>query len=179
LARSGWLKSTALGGRHRRNTLQYLKEHHLKLDIGAKKHKYDLVLTGSDLIVQSNIRDRRLILVQEGMTEPEGVMYYLVKVLKLPRWLANTSVTGLSNAYDTFCVASQGYKELFVKKGVVPEKIVVTGIPNFDNLAAGQPGNFPYHDYVLAATTPFRETMRPEFRPLFIRRCVEIADGPP
>jgi len=179
LAKSGLLNNTILGGRHRRNTLKYLKDHHLPMDIGGKRRSYDLVVTGSDLIVQRNIRGSRILLIQEGMTEPEGLMYHLVKLLKLPRWLANTSVTGLSNAFDTFCVASQGYKDLFIRKGVVPEKIVVTGIPNFDNLANIPPSNFPYHDYVLVATTPFRETMKPEFRPLFIHRCVEIADGRP
>ncbi len=179
LAKSGLLNNTILGGRHRRNTMKYLKDHQLKLDIGGKRNDYDLVLTGSDCIIQKNIRAKRIILIQEGMTEPEGLMFHLVKLFRLPRWLANTSVTGLSNAYDTFCVASQGYRDLFIKKGVIPEKIAVTGIPNFDHLADIQPGNFPYKDHVLVATTPFRETMRPEFRPLFIRRCVEIANGRP
>ena len=111
------------------------------------------------------------------MTEPEGLMFHLVRLLKLPRWLANTSATGISNAYDAFCVASQGYKELFVKKGVYPEKLIVTGIPNFDDLADIPKEPFPHKNYVLVATTPFRETFRPEIRPLFIRKCVEIAGG--
>ncbi len=179
LAKSGLLNNTILGGRHHRNTMKYLRENHLPMDMGGKRRAYDLVLTGSDLIMQRNIRSSRVMLIQEGMTEPEGLMFHLVKLLKLPRWLANTSVTGLSNAFDTFCVASQGYKDLFIKKGVVPEKIVVTGIPNFDNLAKIPPSNFPFRNYVLVATTPFRETMKPEFRPLFIHRCVEIADGRP
>ncbi|HUV15575.1 MAG TPA: hypothetical protein VMW28_03310 [Pelolinea sp.] len=108
------------------------------------RHSYDLVLTCSDAIIQKKIRSKRLILIQEGMTEPEGFMFHLVRRLKLPRWLANTSVTGLSNAFDAFCVASCGYKELFIKKGVHADKIVATGIPNFDNLADIQSGNFPY-----------------------------------
>ena len=177
LAKSGFLNNTILGGRHRRNTMKYLEENNLPLDICGRKNSYDLVLTGSDAIIQKNIRKSRIILVQEGMTEPEGILYHLVKTLKLPRWLANTSVTGLSNAFDTFCVASQGYRELFIHKGVHPEKIVVTGIPNFDNLGDIERSDFPCKDFVLVATTPFRETMRPEIRPLFIRRCVEIADG--
>lgn len=177
LARLGLLKNTILGGRHRQDTLKYLKENRLPLDMRGENNHYDLVLTGSDAIIQKNIRNTRLILVQEGITEPEGIVYHIVKALKLPRWLANTSVTGLSNAFDAFCVASQGYKELFTKKGVTPEKIIVTGIPNFDNLADIKAGDFPYKNFVLVATTPFRETMRPEFRAGFIHRCVEIADG--
>jgi hypothetical protein len=177
LARMGFLKMTILGGRHRKDTLKYLKENELPIDYRGKKNDYDLVLTGSDAIIQKNVRDKRLILIQEGITEPEGLMYHVVKALQLPRWMANTSATGLSNAYDTFCVASQGYKELFIRKGANPAKIVVTGIPNFDNLAQIKESDFPYKDFVLVATTPFRETMRPEFRAGFIRRCVEIADG--
>ncbi len=177
LAKLGLLNNTILGGRHHRDTLKYLRNNQLNIDMRGQKNKYDLVLTGSDAIIQRNIRSSRLILVQEGITEPEGFMYHIVKILHLPRWLANTSMTGLSNAYDSFCVASYGYKELFIKKGARAEKIVVTGIPNFDNLADIKPGNFPYKNYVLVATTPFRETMRPEIRPLFIHRCVEIANG--
>ena len=177
LARVGFLKNTILGGRHRRNTMKYLKEQQLPLDMHGKKGHYDLVLTGSDAIIQKNIRSSRIILIQEGMTEPEGIMYHLVKTLKLPRWLANTSVTGLSNAYDAFCVASHGYKNLFINKGTHPQKVIVTGIPNFDDLANIKKSDFPYKDFVLVATTPFRETMRPEFRPIFIRHCVEIANG--
>jgi len=177
MAKLGLLNNTILGGRHHRDTMKYLRENQLPLDMHGKKNHYDLVLTGSDSIIQKNIRSSRLMLVQEGITEPEGLAYYIVKFLHLPRWLANTSMTGLSNAYDTFCVASSGYKQLFTRKGARPEKIVVTGIPNFDNLADFTSKDFPYKDYVLVATTPFRETMRPEFRSIFIRHCVNIADG--
>ena len=180
LTRFGLLRNTILGGRHRRDTLNYLRDNQLQIDFRGQNNDYDLVLTGSDAIIQNNIRNKRLMLIQEGMTEPEGLIYYLVRAFKLPRWLANTSVTGISNAFDLFCVASPGYKQLFIKKGVHPEKIIITGIPNFDNLAnipTIKEKHFPYKNFVLVATTPFRETMRPEFRPLFIRHCVEIADG--
>jgi len=176
LTRLGFLKNTILGGRHYRDTIQYLEENDLPIDLRGKLHIYDLVVTGSDAIIQNNVKNSRIILVQEGMTEPEGLLFHLVRFLKLPRWMGNTSTTGLSNAYDTFCVASDGYKELFIKKGVYPEKLVTTGIPNFDNLANIPDSNFPYRNHVLVATTPFRETMRPELRPSFIRKCVEIAD---
>lgn len=177
LVKAGLLNNTILGGRHRRETLKYLWDNHLPIDFRGSSHSYDLVLTGSDAIIQRNIQSKRIVLIQEGMTEPEGIAFRLVRALKLPRWMANTSVTGLSNAFDAFCVASCGYKELFIKKGVREDKIIATGIPNFDNLAEIKKEDFKYKDYVLVATTPFRETMRPEVRPLFIRRCVEIASG--
>jgi len=177
LAKLGLLKNTILGGRHYHDSLQYMQERHLPIDLRGKSCTYDLVVTGSDAIIQNNIKHSRIVLVQEGMTEPEGFVFHIVKLLKLPRWMGNTSTTGLSNAYDAFCVASDGYKDLFIKKGVYPEKLITTGIPNFDNLADIPATDFPYKGHVLVATTPFRETMRPELRPLFIRKCVEIADG--
>lgn len=177
MARIGLLNNTILGGRHKRDTINYLKKHGLQIDYRGKQNKYDLVLTGSDAIIQQNIRSTRIILIQEGMTEPEGLMFHLVRLFHLPRWMANTSVTGLSNTYDLFCVASQGYKDLFCAKGVKPEKLIVTGIPNFDDLANMPKSHFPFEDFVLVATTPFRETWRPENRTNFIQRCVEIAHG--
>ncbi len=177
LVRLGFLKNTILGGRHYNDTMQYLRDNNLRIDLRGESRAYDMVVTGSDAIVQRNIKDTRIVLVQEGMAEPEGLLFHLVRLLKLPRWIANTSATGLSNAFDVFCVASEGYKDLFIKKGVYPEKIAVTGIPNFDNLADIPESDFPHKNHVLVATTPFRETMRPEIRPLFLQKCVEIADG--
>lgn len=174
-ARMGWLGFTVLGGRHRRETDAYLEKHNLKVDLRGDGHDYDLVLTCSDLIIQKNLRGKKVILVQEGITEPESLMFHLVKWLKLPRYLANTSANGISNAYDLFCVASEGYAEHFIRKGVKPEKIAVTGIPNFDNMEAYRENHFPYHGHVLVATTPFRETFRLDDRINFIKKCVKIA----
>lgn len=174
-ARLGWLNFTVLGGRHRQETDDYLKKHNLKVDLRGENNDYDLVVTCSDLIVQKNTRKKRLILVQEGITEPEGLMFKLVKWLKLPRYLANTSTNGLSNAYDIFCVASEGYAEHFIRKGVRPEKIAVTGIPNFDNMKEFTRNDFPSHGHVLVATSPLRETFRPDNRKAFIKKCVQIS----
>jgi len=179
LARSRLLQATILGGRHRRDTLQYLKEHHLLLDIRGKHEHYALVVTCSDLIIQNNIRGKHLVLVQEGITEPEGLAFQLVKYLRFPRYLANTSATGLSDAYSVFCVASEGYKKLFIKKGVKPEKIAVTGIPNFDEMQNHHKNDFPLHDYVLVATSPLRETGQLDYRHNFIKNCVTIAASRP
>ncbi|MBI5965653.1 MAG: hypothetical protein HY863_19425 [Chloroflexi bacterium] len=174
-ARLNWLNFTVLGGRHKHETEKYLSRHNLNVDPRGEARPYDLVVTCSDLIIQNNIRGKRVVLVQEGITEPEGIMYHLVKWLKLPRYVANTSTSGLSNQYDIFCVASKGYAELFARKGVHEEKIAVTGIPNFDNLISAYNNNFPFHGYVLAATSPLRETFRPDNRRDFILKCNAIA----
>lgn len=174
-AKMGWLDFTVLGGRHWQETDTYLKKHRLNLDPRGVAHDYDLIFTCSDLIVQKNIRNKRVILVQEGITEPEGFMYKLVRWFTLPRYLANTATSGLSNAYDLFCVASEGYAEHFIRKGVKPEKIAVTGIPNFDSMEQFKQNEFSMHDYVLAVTSPLRETFRWDDRANFIKYCVQIA----
>ena len=175
IASIGWLNFTVLGGRHWNETHTYLTKKRLKIDMRGEGNKYDLVFTCSDLIVQKNIRNKKIILVQEGITEPEGFVYKLVRWLGLPRYLANTATNGLSNAYDLFCVASEGYAEHFIRKGVKPEKIAVTGIPNFDNMARFNDNDFPICNHVVVATSPLRETFRMDDRARFIRHCVEIA----
>lgn len=179
LAKIGWLDFTVLGGRHRRETDEYLAKNNLKVDLRGGKNQYELIVTCSDLIIQHNIQGKRLIVVQEGITEPEGWVYNLVRWLKLPRYLANTSTNGLSDAYDIFCVASQGYADNFIRKGVRAEKIAVTGIPNFDDMQSFYENDFPFHSYVLVATTPYRETFRRDNRKLFIKQCVKIAKERP
>lgn len=174
----GYLNFSILNGPFRRSTEKYLRENNLEIDYRGIKHNYDLVYTCADLIYPKNIRDKKVILVQEGMTDPENIMFYLVKYLKIPRWLASTSTMGMSHMYDLFCVASYGYKDFFVKrKEVKPEKIVVTGIPNFDNLKQYFDNDFPHHNYVLVCTSDARETFKYENRKKFIRDCVKIANG--
>jgi hypothetical protein len=180
MAQRGWLNASILGGRHWQDTKNYLAEHHLPVDYRGEGQSYDLVVTCTDLIVPKNIRRKRLILVQEGITMPEGFAYHLVRALKfLPRYLADTAATGLSDGYDLFCVASEGYRQLFIHKGVRPEKIAVTGIPNYDNLSKDIENPFPYHGHVLVATSPSREAFRYDNRLAFLQRCVQIANGRP
>lgn len=176
-AQARLLDFTGLKGRHYDDTCEYLAQNGLSVDWRGQNHDYDMVITCSDLLIQNNIRGKRLVLVQEGITEPEGLVYKLVRGLRLPRYLANTATNGLSDAYDIFCVASRGYHDLFVRKGVRPEKIAVTGVPNFDNLQDSYNNNFPHKDFVLVATTPLRESFRYDDRRAFLQKCVKIAAG--
>jgi hypothetical protein len=173
----GYLQNTVLSGAFRKATLDYLHTHRLIVDDRGMAGNYSLVVTCSDLIIPKNIVGKPMVLVQEGMTDPENVMYHIVKALRLPRYLASTSTTGLSHAYTKFCVASEGYKEHFIRKGVRPERVVVTGIPNYDNSAQFLDNNFPYKNYVLVATSDARETFKIENRKRFIRDAVRIAHG--
>ena len=167
------------GGNFRRQTDAYLREHDLPVDYRGEAREYDLYVTTTDLLVPRNLRDRPFILIQEGMTDPEGFMYHMVRWFRLPRFLASTSTNGLSHQYRYFCVASAGYRDFFIRKGVRPEKLVVTGIPNFDNIAAVRHNDFPHRNYVLVATSDARETYKFDNRKKFLRRAVEIAAGRP
>lgn len=175
----GLLDFTVMGGNLRRQTDNHMRQCGLKVDLRGSTNQYDLVVTSQDLIVPKNIRRNKIVLVQEGMTDPENFAYHLVRHLKLPRYLASTAATGLSHNYSRFCVASDGYRDLFIKKGVRPETLVVTGIPNFDNAAAHLDNDFPYHNFALVATSDARETFKFDNRTRFIRQAVALAGGKP
>ncbi|MFN3309376.1 MAG: hypothetical protein ACK44E_09225 [Anaerolineales bacterium] len=179
LGKVGLLNFTILGGRHRTSTLHYLEAHHLPVDYAGRGRHYDLIVTCTDLITQKIIRNTPTVLVQEGIMEPEDWVFPLVKHLKLPRYLANTAATGLSDQYEVFCVASEGYRDDFIRKGVKPHKLVVTGIPNFDNVSAYLENDFPFRGYVLVATSSARETFKPDDRLYFLKQVKQIANGRP
>jgi hypothetical protein len=177
LHRLGLMENTAVGDKLSRRVNRYLAEQHLPVDPRGKRNNYDLVVMCTDLIVQKNLQGNRLLLVQEGMTEPEGIRYTGVRLLGLPRYIANTASFGLSNVYHRLCVASPGYRDLFIRKGIPPAKLVVTGIPNFDNVASFVTNDFPYRNFVLAATSPTRETFQRDDREAFIKKVMQIAAG--
>ena len=178
LVGKGYGKFSILNGPFRWNTEKYIRENNLQLDYRGASHNYDLVYTCADLIYPKNIRNKKVILVQEGMTDPENFMFYLVKYFRIYRWLASTSTMGMSYRYNYFCVASEGYKDFFVnRKGVDPQKIIVTGIPNFDNIQQFQNNDFSLKNYALVCTSDARETYKIENRIKFIKECVKIANG--
>lgn len=178
--RLGWMEFTIIGDKLASRCRRYLEEQGLAIDYQGRHGPYDLVVTCSDVYLQKNIRHNTIVLVQEGITDPETFAYHLVRRFRfLPLWLAGTAATGLSDAYRKFCVASEGYRDFFIRKGARPEKIVVTGIPNFDDCQRYRNNSFPRRNYVLVCTSPLREVFRREDRAAFIRRAVEIAGGRP
>lgn len=178
LRKLGLIEFTIAGNKVVRNCRTYLQHHGLPIDYQGKNRPYDLVVTCSDVYLQKNIRYNRIVLVQEGIIDPESIMFRLVKRLRfLPLWMADTAMTGLSDAYRAFCVASEGYRDFFIQRGVRAGKIEVTGIPNFDNCKKYCTNNFPYRHYVLVCTSALRELLQREDREAFIRRALEIAGG--
>jgi len=172
------LEWTALGGVMRAASLEYLRSNGLRTDDGGHLQPYDLIVATTDLVVPDNIGDTPMVLLQEGMTDPENLVYRAVRRLRLPRYLASTAAFGLSRRYRFLCAASEGYKDLFVRKGVPAERIVVTGLPHWDDLPTSMEESvFPHAGHVLVATSDARETRKIDRRKRFLRRCLEVADG--
>jgi uncharacterized short protein YbdD (DUF466 family) len=174
------LSGTVLSNKFRRLSEDYLQKNDLQIDFAAKKNKYDLVVFCTDLIVPQRLRTVKTIWVQEGMIDRFTPWSKVVKSLKLqPTFSGNTSLNGSSDICDVYCAASNGYKQYFIGKGTSANKIVVTGMPNYDNLVQHLNNDFPHHNYVMVATTDMRETFRIENRVAFIKKAVKIADGRP
>lgn len=170
---------TVLGNELKQRCLNYLTSNNLNIDWKGEHETYDLVVTCSDLVIPETIRDKKIVLVQEGMTDPERFWFFVWRFLPfLPRWSASTGSNGMSRMYDLFCVASEGYKDFFIqRKGARPESIVVTGIPNFDNMNKYLNNSFPYKNFVLVCTSDARDTYTYENRKKTILHAVRIANG--
>lgn len=178
--RQGWVDHTVLAGKFRERSEQYLRDHNLPTDYRGEKHHYDLVVLCSDMLLPANIRATRTVWVQEGMVDEVTLLTKIVKALKLPRYLSvGTSLNGSSNLCDVYCAASEGYKSFFEQMGTDAQKLFVTGIPNFDNIAQFRDNDFPHRGYVMVATSDIRETFRTEDRIGFLKKCVDIAAGRP
>lgn len=177
--RLGLVEFTILGDKLRRRCLDYLERERLSIDLHGRG-RYDLVLTCSDLLLPKNLRERRVVLVQEGILDPPSLGLRVWRRLRfLPRYLGGTATTGLSLGYEKFCVASDGYREHFIAQGVPEERLVVTGIPNFDDCRRYLDNDFPHRGYVLVCTSDARETFKREDRRGFIETALLIAKGRP
>jgi chorismate mutase len=176
MRRLGLIEMSIAGQKRRRWCLDYLSSHGLPIDIAGKRGRYDLVVTCTDLVIPENVRQYPIVVVQEGILDPEGWVAWVTRHTPLPGWLAGTTRTGESGRFDRYCVASEGYRHHFVSRGADPAKVVATGIPNFDDCKRFERNDFPYKGYVLAATSDTRETMKLlDDRGHFVERVARIA----
>jgi hypothetical protein len=172
------LSKTVVSGQFKENSEKYCRENGLQMDYKGKQNQYDLIVYCSDLVIPDRMLQNKTIWVQEGMIDPYNSFSRWIKRLHLPPFFAvGTSLNGSSNVCDIYCAASEGYKNRFTSIGTKSEKIIVTGIPNFDNCQQFSNNDFPFHGYVLVATTDNRECYKKENRPQFIQDCVKIANG--
>lgn len=182
VAESGFFDNTVLG-KNSSFTLkskQYIKENGLVYDYRgeSKGIEYEMAILSTDLVVPRSFLAKKTVWVQEGMIDPLTSLAKIVKKLKLPTFLpGNTSLNGTSNKADIYFAASKGYKNYFNSLGTDSEKILTTGVPNFDNIIEMQKLHFEHKDYVLVATSDIRDLGGNEDRVHFIQECVKIADG--
>lgn len=180
--RLGTMEQTIISGHFRQKGEQFVKDHGLQYDYAGKQlgNHYDLVMMCTDSTFPKVARRTKSIWVQEGMVDPLSWWGKLVKKMGFPPyWAMRTSLNGCMNYADIYCAASDGYVEYFHKMGTEKERLIVTGMPNFDNAEQYRNNDFPYKDYVLVCTSDIRETFKKENRIEFIRQCVEIANGRP
>jgi hypothetical protein len=176
----GLLDHTVLAGVFKEKGDRYLAENNLQNDYRTEVYNntYDLVIACTDMIVPKVLSKNKIVWVQEGMIDELTLVARITKTFRLPRYLAiGTSLNGSSNLCDIYCTGSEGYKNHITRMGTDGSKVIVTGIPNFDNLTQHLANDFPYRDYVLVATSDIRECYRRDDRPKFIRKAVEIAAG--
>ena len=170
--------TTVLSPHFRAKAESYLIENNCRIDYGGDNNRYDLVVNCTDMIVAKKFRQTKTVWVQEGMIDKPSLLTGLVKAIGVaPYFTGDTSLNGQTNVCDIYCAASVGYKNYFANNGTDAAKLIVTGIPNYDNQAQFMDNDFPFHNYVMVATSDMRETYRFENRPAFIKRAVKIADG--
>jgi hypothetical protein len=156
---------------------EYTHDYRLTEDLYGKQGPYEIVVTTSDQVIPDNIMGSRVVLVQDDMLDPENWTFFLHKCFPaIPRWLAGTAALGQSRVYQRFCVASEGYRNYFIRHGLPEHKLVVTGIPLFDNYEIYTYNNFPYRDYVLICMSNEREmAFRADTRKDFLEDARRIA----
>lgn len=182
LAESGISDNTVLGknSSFTAKSLEYIKANHLKYDYRGETLgiDYDLLLVSTDLVFPKRLKHKKIAWVQEGMIDPPMPFGKWIKKLRLPLYFTgDTSLNGTSNIADIYFSMSQGYKKYFVQNGTDENKILTTGIPNFDNIEELKNNPLKERDYVLVATSDIRELGGNDDRIDFIKKCLKIANG--
>lgn len=182
IAEAGLFDNTVLGrdSSFTKISQEYIRDNNLQYDYRGKTKdiQYDLAILSTDLIVPKSFKKIKTIWVQEGMIDPINNFAKLVKRLKLPTYTtANTSLNGTSNQADVYCAMSYGYKDYFHQLGTQKNKILVTGVPNFDNIETLKKETYPESGFVLVATSDIRELGGNDDRSFLIKKCIEIAKG--
>lgn len=180
VAESGVMDNTVLGkdSSFTKLSREYILDNQLQYDYRAqsKGNQYDLALLSTDMIVPKTLRRIKSIWVQEGMIDPIKTSGILIKKLGLPTYFtSDTSLNGTSNRADIYCAMSSGYKDYFSKWGTDRAKIIITGVPNFDNIISFAENPYPESGFVLIATSDIRELGGNENRVDFFKKCREIA----
>lgn len=179
-AESGLTDNTVLGknSSFTKASREYMQDHQLQYDYRAKSKGilYDLALVSTDMVFPKMFKKIKSIWIQEGMIDQMKLTGILAKKLGLPEYsTGDTSLNGTSNQADIYCAMSNGYKDYFARYGTKKEKIIVTGVPNFDNIASFEKNSYHEDGFVLIATSDIRELGGNENRINFFKKCRVIA----
>jgi len=181
-AEIGFFDNTVLGrdSSFTKASQQYIKAHNLNYDYRgqSKGIKYDLALLSTDMIVPKSFKNIKTVWIQEGMIDPITSFGRLVKKLGLPAYAtASTALNGTSNKADLYFAMSRGYKNYFKAYGTESSKILVTGVPNFDNIHSLMNTSYNERGFVLVATSDIRELGGNDDRIFLIKEAIRIANG--
>ncbi len=182
VSKLGIIKHTTLNPYYLKKVIQSMEGLGLRMDIGAK-NSYDLIVLGNDFYMPQDLRSRSpKVLVQEGWVWTKNWRRWLCEHTFLPPWFAVGDGIGLSRNYDYFCVASQGYKELFKQSGIDEHRLVVTGLPTLDAVEqdfAHFVDETRESKFVLVTTHPSREYFEGENRKQLLMKARRVAKGFP
>jgi hypothetical protein len=181
-AEIGFFDNTVLGrdSSFTKASQEYIKKHQLNYDYRgtSKGIQYDLALLSTDMIVPQSFKKIKTVWIQEGMIDPINSFGRLVKKFGLPAYAtASTALNGTSNIADLYFSMSHGYKKYFTDFGTDSHKILVTGVPNFDNIESVLNSSYPENGFVLVATSDIRELGGNDDRIYLIREAIKIANG--
>lgn len=181
-AEIGFFDNTVLGrdSSFTKASQQYIQTHQLQYDYRgqSKGIKYDMALLSTDMIVPKSFQKLKMVWIQEGMIDPINNFGKFIRQMGLPAYLtASTALNGTSNIADIYFAMSHGYKEYFTHYGTEKDKILVTGIPNFDNIISMLEMEYPESGYVLVATSDIRELGGNDDRIHLINEALRIANG--
>jgi hypothetical protein len=186
---SGWFTQHGLAhklattSKLQERCINYLHEHQLPIDPTDKVDSYDIIISTPDLAIRKASRQGRLVLIQNAMLDHDLVENsrenpadrLLNRIPFLARWLSSAA----DDSYDKLCLASDGYRDLYVRCGVDRSRVEVTGIPQFDNYASFLKNSFPRRDYALVVTSEEREAFHFESHRHFVLDALRIARGWP
>lgn len=134
-----WLVQAAVadgtidGQKARTLCLKYLNDQKLPVDMSGELEDYRLIVTSTDLTVQRSTPQVPVVLVQERFIVEHPSYFGLVNWQNvLRRWLSRTIRFNSDGRYDRLCVASEWYKEEYIRNGADPARIIVTGIPGVE-----------------------------------------------
>jgi hypothetical protein len=174
----GWVDVAIVGRPRVRQCLDMLESRNCQIDYKLKRSKeFDLVYLCTDIYQPKSYRRYKRIVVQEGFIIPEDWRGPIIKRMNWTYGWGDTQLTALTDEYDYFCTAGEGYKQFFINRGANPGKLVPTGVPNFDNLETHLDNDFPQKDFALIITSAIREGVGTENRMKYLRYALDKADG--